>query len=241
MSKSRSPSIRRLDGARHWQKIIDSLIYLLVLAGIKPSKIRNCVNASLRKYANVKPLDVPPVEVMEYSRILTQWTTDPHYCAKDGQPAELELFGDRSFSALVLTALPDANVLHALALLKRHHLVEVDADKRIHLVSKEFLLKGRERAQVLGYTLSAAEGILGTMKSNLSTRNLKDRIGRFQRTAIAERFVRVDIGKYDQFLRKEGGEFLANQDAWLKQQEGQPGEHKDLVYVGVGVFGFRAK
>ncbi len=239
--RSRRLKIRRLDGARHWQKIVDSLIYLLVLAGITPTQIRKSVNVALRKYAKVKPLEVPPVEEMEYSRILTQWTTDPHYTASDGQPADLQLFGERSFSSLVLTALPDANVLHALALLRRHHLIEVNADKSIHLASKEFLLKGRERAQVLGYTLSAAEGIFDTWKTNLTTRNLKDRIGRFQRTVIAERYVRVDVPAYDQFLRKEAGDFLINQDAWLKQQENQPGDHKDLIYIGVGVFGFRAK
>lgn len=237
----KGPSVRRLDGARHWRKIVDALVRLLLLAGVKPAQIRQAVNDSVRRYEDTKPLDVPPVSTLEYSRILTHWSKDPAYCTIDGEPAALPLLGERSFQTLVAAAVPGANVLHALGILKRHQLIRIDADKRIHLLSKLFVMKGAERAQALGYVLSAAEGIFDTFTSNLTTRQLANRMGRLQRTVIAERFDLADLPEYDRFVRKEVAEFLERHDAWLKAREHHGKVRQVLAYVGMGIFGFRAK
>jgi hypothetical protein len=95
----------------------------------------------------------------------------------------------------------------------------------------------------LAYTLSALEGIVDTCYSNLTTRDRQKQIGQLQRVVFAERFDLTRLSEYDAFLRDSAAAFLVKHDAWLKRREiKQPTSPRARVgYVGVGIFGFRAR
>jgi hypothetical protein len=105
------------------------------------------------------------------------------------------------------------------------------------------LPNGQEQAQFLAYTLSALEGIIDTCHANLTTRDSKKQVGQVQRLVIAERFDMGRIAEYDAYARKSVHAMLAKHDAWLKRREiNGPIHGKGRVgYVGVGIFGFKAR
>jgi hypothetical protein len=111
------------------------------------------------------------------------------------------------------------------------------------LLADTFLPNGQEQAQFLAYTLSALEGIIDTCHANLTTRDSKKQLGQIQRLVIAERFDMGRIAEYDAFARKSAHAMLAKHDAWLKRREiNGPVHGKGRVgYVGVGIFGFKAR
>lgn len=240
-NKMRQPPRSRLDGARHWQRTLDRLITLYLMAGVSPVEMRNEIVASMKRHRHVQQHPVPPVEVLEYSRILTHWRTDPKFLDSKGLARPLALRGRSSFTTLTRVALGDARPANVLKNLRAHHLVTVDHKERICLQSNAFLLKGIEKGHALGYSLSTLEGIGDTSYSNIVTPDEDSVVGRFHRAVFAERFDPRDLPAYDRFLREEGIQFLIRQDHWLKGREARStGKRKRTVYVGCGLFGIRS-
>ena len=231
----------RLDGARHWRRTLDQFVALHLMAGVAPAEFEVAITASLNRHRSVKRQLVPPVEVLEHSRLLTHWRSDPAYLDARGVPRHLRMSGPSSFSSLTRACLGDAKPRIVLKNLKRHHLVSVDRQGRIILQSNAFLLQGMEKGHALGYSLSTLEGIIGTTYSNICCPDVEASVGRFHRSVFAERFDPQDLAAYDRFLREEGIQFLMRQDQWLKGRESRKGRKtRRTVYVGCGLFGLRS-
>ncbi len=238
---ARRPSRSRLDGARHWRRTLDRFVTLYLMAGVSPQDIQKAMTATFKRRRHVQQHPVPPVGVLEYSRVLTQWRTDPIFLDAKGAPRQLPMRGQASFTTLINIALGDAKPSAVLKILRAHHLVTVDRKGHICLQANEFLLKGIEKGHALGYSLSTLEGIVDTTFSNILTPDDESTIGRFHRTVLAERFDQRELGAYDRFLREEGIQFLIRQDQWLKAREPhRPTKRKRTVYVGCGLFGIRS-
>jgi hypothetical protein len=144
---------------------------------------------------------------------------------------------------LVRQALPSADASLVIVTLSRHGLVGRTRDGRVRMRATAFLPRGGERAQFLAYTLSALEGIIDTCYSNLTTRDRQKQIGQLQRVVFAERFDMRRLPEYDAFLRDSAAAFLVKHDAWLKRREIKQttGPKARVGYVGVGIFGFKAR
>jgi hypothetical protein len=239
----KGPTIHRIDGARHWRSALDQYLTLLQLANITPAQILKATKVSLSKRRKPRPLVVPTIEAMEYSRILTHWQEVPKYLDDHGKARDLSLQdGGLTFATLVKDALPGTDPMDVLKVLERHHLIKRTAQGRIRMLARAFLPKGEQQGHFLGYTLSAIEGILDTCYSNMMTRNPKLRVGRLQRMVIAERFDFAHLPDYDRFSRDAAAILLAKQDEWLKRREvGATRKKRKVGYVGIGIFGFRAR
>ncbi len=182
--------------------------------------------------------------VREYARVITAWLTDPIYLDEHGNTLTLPITGTRlSLHSLVRKAVPRADTSDVLKVLSRYGIVRRIPGRRVQLLADTFLPKGKEQAQILGYTLSALEGIIDTCYANLSTREPKRQLGQLQRIATAERFDMSRIAEYDAYTRKSAHAMLAKHDAWLKRREiNGPIRGKGRVgCVGIGIFGFKAR
>jgi hypothetical protein len=93
---------------------------------------------------------------------------------------------------------------------------------------------------MLASVVSALEGIIDTCPANLTN---PKKPGQVQRLVLAERFDMSRIAEYDAYARKSAHAMLAKHDAWLKRREiNGPIRGKGRVgYVGVGIFGFKAR
>jgi hypothetical protein len=240
---SRRP-IKRIDGARHWPKTLDQLIWLLLRAGVVPDQLTQALKASLHKHRKTRALAMPSPEVMEYGRVLTFWQHEPGYIDERGRARALTLTGrSGSFASLVRQSLPNARSPDVLAVLRRHGLVGTAPEGRVRMLSTEFLPRRAQQAQFLGYALSSLEGVCDTCYHNLTTRDPQKHRRRLQRTAVSERFDMSRLAEYDAFLRASADAFLVKHDAWLKRREVKAGsvDAKRVGHVGVGIFGFRAR
>jgi Family of unknown function (DUF6502) len=238
-----APKVRRIDGARHWRKSLDHHVWFLLRAGITPADISDSVARSLHRHRKTKSLVVPDPEVLEYARVLTHWRTQPEYLDDNARPRTLSFAGrSGSFATLVSESIPGAPETDVLNVLTAHRLICKTRDGRIKMLASAFLPMGQQPAQFLAYTLSSIEGIMDTCYSNLKSRDPKKRVGQLQRTVFAERFDMAHLPAYDQFLRDYSATFLADNDAWLKSHEVTGSSRKRRVgYVGVGVFGLKAR
>jgi len=242
--QKRVPRVKRIDGARHWPKTLDQIIWLLLRGGIAPDDINRVVNASLHRHRETAPLTMPAPEVLEYSRILTHWQNEPRYLDETGNPLLLKLAGRRpSFSSLVRESLSGGKAASVLDSLLAYRLVARTRDGKIRMLETAFLPRGDQQAQFLAYTLSSLEGIVDTCYANLTTPDRARQIGQLQRVVLAERFDMKHLAAYDRFLRESAEAFSVKHDAWLKRREVKdPTARGSRVgYVGVGIFGFVAR
>ena len=239
----RRPLIKRIDGARHWPKTVDQFLWLLLRAGITPDQLTQALGASLRRHRKTRGLIMPSPEVLEYGRVLTYWQHEPAYLDEHGNARPLSLTGRRpSFASLVRQSIPNAQASDVLAVLSRHGLIS-NAKGRVRMLTSAFLPRRKQQAQIIALTLSSLEGIFDTCYSNLTTKDPQAQIGQLQRTAVAERFDMSRIAEYDMFTRKSAEAFLVKHDAWLKRHEIKEGAPSggQIGYVGVGIFGFKAR
>lgn len=169
---------------------MDRFVTLYLMAGVKPQDIQKEMTGSIKRHRHVQQHPVPPVEVLEYSRVLTHWRTDPAFLDSKGTPRPLSLRGRSSFTTLIKIAIGNAKPSAVLKTLRAHHLVTVDEKGHICLQANEFLLKGMQKGHALGYSLSTLEGIVDTTYSNILTPDDASAVGRFHRTVFAERFDR---------------------------------------------------
>ena len=106
----RRPPIKLIDGARHWPRTLDQFVWLLLRAGVSADQITQSVGVSLGQRRSTRALKMPLPEVLEYSRVLTQWQNDPAYLDDYGAARSLKLSGQPpSFTSLVRQALPSAD------------------------------------------------------------------------------------------------------------------------------------
>jgi hypothetical protein len=241
---ARRPLVKRMDGARHWPRTLDQLIWLLLRAGITPDQLMEALSASLHKHRKTRGLTMPSPEVLEYNRVLTYWQHEPAYLDERGSPRSLSLTGrSPSFAALVRQAIPEAHASDVLAVLSRHGLVSTLRDGRVRMLSPVFLPRRKQRAQVLAYALSGLEGFIDNCYCNFTSKVPQKLLGQLQRTVVAERFDMTRLAEYDAFLRESAKAFLVKHDAWLKRREIKHPTRKRgrIGYVGVGIFGFKAR
>ncbi len=241
--KQRS-AVHRFDGVRDWRRSLDQHFWLLLRGGVTAEELLRATKASVRKHRSVRSLTLPSPEVLEYARILTHWRTTPPFVDENGMPRVLPMAGPgTSFTGLVRQALPEARPQEVLKELSGHGLLTRRRDGSIELRSSMFVMRRQLRSQFLAYSLMSVSGLLDTCHNNLTNNDATRRLGRFQRTVIAERFDRVDLPEFNAFLHERGGKILEEFDGWLKEQEfKKPTRRKRRVgYVGVGIFGFRTR
>src|SRR5258708_7781599 len=110
-------SVMRIDGARNWPKTLDHFVWFLLRAGVKPQQIMKTLAQSIHRHRHTQALVVPRPQVLEYSRVITQWLTDPQYLDELGATVALPVTGKRlSFRSLVRKALPRADAPDVLKL-----------------------------------------------------------------------------------------------------------------------------
>jgi Family of unknown function (DUF6502) len=238
------PTVMRIDGARNWPKTLDHFVWFLLRAGVKPEQITKTLATSVSRHRYTQALVVPSPQVLEYSRVITEWMTDPLYLDDYGNTVTLPVTGARmSFRSLVRKALPHEDAGDVLKVLSSHGIVRRIPSRRVQLLADTFLPNGQEQAQFLAYTLSALEGIIDTCHANLTARDSKKQFGQVQRLVIAERFDMSRIAEYDAYARRSVHAMLAKHDAWLKRREinGRVCGKGRVGYVGVGIFGFKAR
>jgi hypothetical protein len=241
---SSRPLIKRVDGARHWERMLEQFVWLLLRAGITSDQLIQSVGASLRKHRKTRALVMPDPDVMEYGRVLTYWQNEPGYLDERGRARSLTLTGrSPSFASLVRESLPNSDPFDVYAVLMRHGLISTARKGRVRMLASEFLPRREQRAQFLGYALSSLEGIIDTCHYNLTTQDSRQHIHLLQRTAVSERFDLSRLPEYRAFLLDSAAAFLVKHDTWLKRREirstsSRPGR---TGHVGVGIFGFRAR
>src|SRR6266702_8010771 len=76
--------VMRIDGARNWSKTLDHFVWFLMRAGVEPEQITKALAHCVHRHRHTKALVVPRPEVLEYSRVITQWLTDPQYLDEFG-------------------------------------------------------------------------------------------------------------------------------------------------------------
>src|ERR1022692_4551295 len=116
----RRPVVKRIDGARHWPRTLDQLVWLLLRAGVTTDQLTQALGASLRRHRKTRALAMPSPEVMEYGRVLTYWQHEPAYLDERGRPRSLSPKGrSASFASLVRQSVPNAHAPEVLAVLSR--------------------------------------------------------------------------------------------------------------------------
>jgi hypothetical protein len=143
----------------------------------------------------------------------------------------------------VRQSVPNAQASDVLAVFSRYGLISHLRDGRVRMLSPVFLPRRKQRAQVLAYALSSLEGFIDNCYSNFTSRVPQKLIGQLQRTVVAERFDMRRLAEYDAFLRDSADAFLVKHDAWLKRREikDDADSRGRVGYVGVGIFGFKAR
>src|SRR5277367_7070460 len=76
--------IMRIDGARNWPRTLDHFVWFLLRAGVKTEQIAKNLADSLHRHRYTQALEVPQPQVLEYSRVITEWLTDPQYLDEYG-------------------------------------------------------------------------------------------------------------------------------------------------------------
>jgi hypothetical protein len=232
----------RLDGARHWRKTLDQIVWMMLRGGATPAQITEVIGDSLHRHRYTQALVVPPWQVLEYSRVITQWSTDTRYLGEDGSPLTLPVTGRGvSFRSLVRKALPRAEASDVLKVLARYNSVRRLKGGRVQFLSNTLLPNGGEQALFLGYTLSALEGVVGTCYANLNIPDSTQHL--VQRMAIAERFDMSRGREFDAYSRETTPAMLASCDAWTKRREikGFLGSKDRAGYAGVVICWIKAR
>ena len=236
-------SIRRLDGARHWERTLSQYVTLLQVAQVSPARILRVTKASLKKNRKIRTLKIPTVESMQYPRVLTHWQVEPKYLDEHAAPRELVLKGTKvSFATLVREALPGSIPADVLRVLESHRLVKRTPENRIAMLAGAFVPPGEQLGHSLAYTLSAVEGIVATGHSNMMRRDPKHRVGRMQRMVFAEHFDFAYLPDYDRYVHESAETMLKKHDAWLKRREVKGNRRKRKAgYAGVIISAIRAR
>ncbi len=241
----RTAGLKRLDGVTHWRKIMDRLIWMLLRAGIEPGDIVAASARTLERRRGTRALPMPTPEVLEYVRVVTFWRNEPRYLDARGRPLVLPPAGKApSFRHLVELAVPSAAPRDVLELFRRQRLVSIGPRGRIRLLGNALLPRSAQRAKFVAYSLGAIEGLVDTCYTNLNAAEPARSLGLLQRTAMAERFDLEFLPQYDLFMREQAEAFLLKQDAWLRRHEikEDAGRRRArAAYVGIGVYGFRAR
>ena len=130
-----------------------------------------------------------------------------------------------------------------LAVLSRHGLVSTALRDTYECSPPRFYRVANSRRRLSPSRSRASRELFDTCYSNLTTKDPQKHIGQLQRTVVAERFDMSRLPEYDAFLRESAEAFLVKNDAWLKRRELKhtTGRHSRIGYVGVGIFGFKAR
>ena len=170
--------------------MLDHLTWILRRTGISSEALSAEFSKSITRHQHLKSLRVPPPEVLEYTRILTRWVTDPAFVDEHGNPRTLPFKGrGGSFTSLVRLAVPEATASDVLASLERCGVIQRTLEGRVEAISTNFFPnKGKNDAHVLGYALHAIEAMLASARANLSSQNPGVEWCQFLRMASSERF-----------------------------------------------------
>ena len=243
--RKRTPaeSVTRLDGAGRWAETLDHFVWFLHRAGIKPDEMSAAFAASLTRHANVESLTMPRPEVLEHSRILTRWATDPDFLDEVGKPRVLPRTGiGASFASLVKRALPDAQADEVFSTLQRCGVIQETPEGRIEVLSTLLILqKSKNDAEILGYALQGFLAIMTSARSNLTSTDPKEQWCQFLRLALSERFDLTYLPHYDALSKASAEKELERNDQWFARHEakGSKGNKGKVGCVGMGIFVFR--
>jgi hypothetical protein len=237
--KRRGESITRLDGAGHWADILDHVAWILRRAGVNPEDLSTEFAKCVKRHENLESLTLPPPEILEYTRVLTRWVTDPTFIDEKGKPRVLPLRGRASFAALVRSAVPEGDALHVLQTLERCGMIRRTQEGRIEAISTSFLpAKGKNDAHILGYALHGIEAMMASTRANLASATPGTEPCQFLRMVLAERFNLKYLRQYDAFSKASASKELAKYDQWFRRHEAK-GKKGEVGCVGMGIFVFK--
>jgi Family of unknown function (DUF6502) len=242
--KRRGKSTPRLDRTARWSDLLDHLAWILRRAGVSPEDLSTEFAKCVKRHENLESLSPPTAEVLEYTRVLTRWVTDPTFVDEKGKPRVLALKGPGSFAALVRHAVPEGKAAHVLQTLERCGMIRRTGEGRIEAVSTCFLPeKGKNDAHILGYALQGIEAMMASVRANLASAEPKSERSQFLRLVLAERFDMKYLRQYDVFSKASASKELAKYDQWFRRHEakGKKSRKGEVGRVGMGILVFNVE
>ena len=198
---------------------------IAVLTGINRKEV-----ARLQSAEGLVDVDAPR-HFNRAIRVISAWATDPRFLSS-GRPANLELEGPDSFTALVRDHSGDVPVQAVLAELLRVNAVQRLRNGKLRLTRKAYVPSddAQEKIQILG---DDVRNLISTIDHNLQ----RDTDLRFQREVSYDEFPLEAIEEFRAMSAKRSQALLEQHYTWLKDRAGQTSA-TDQRRVGVGIYYF---
>jgi hypothetical protein len=169
--------------------------------------------------------------------VLAAWHLDRRFLDPAGKPVFLPMTGEgATFEALARTCGGDVRPTTLLKELVSAGVVRERPDGRLEALRRTYIPHSIDE-QLIRLWGTVLADVATTYVHNL-TRGPKTP-ARFERQAVSDRVKASALPEFQDFLNREGQEFLERLDAWLTEHEitdetGKPGA--DAIRLGVGVY-----
>lgn len=184
----------------------------------------------------------PDMEVTPANTVLHYWHFDPLFCERPGCPRALPFHGADGFASLVKKYAGDIPAGAIKRALVNAGTVAEEADGKLVVkeryfypaaFNEDFIRNAAFALRSLGETLVHNASLAGDRSSPGAIR-----YGRFERFAWTDRLNEEAIGRFKQWVRLEGTQFIERADDWIGANEevGQPASKRRTAGVGVYYF-----
>ena len=172
--------------------------------------------------------------------LLTEWSRNPNYLDKHGNPLPLRLKGTRrSFTKLTLRCAPNINARRILLDLRRIGAVRVEKTGLIYQVDRS-ISAYEDKKLAAQHTLATLREFIQTLRHNLSSNSASNSDQLFHRIAWNRDFDPDDLPRLKIWLRNHGQHFLESADNWMSRNADMQSKHtarrKKGVQVSVGIY-----
>lgn len=168
------------------------------------------------------------------TRVLTGWHTDPDFVDAVGTPLALSRDGSSvSFETLCKRYVGDVPPTTMLKELLHVGAVEANEEGFLEAKMRTYMPRQLDAAQILS-SGSVMEDLGNTIAYNLYRSG--DDMPKFERRATNTRVRASVVPEFQQYLEREGQEFLERVDAWLTKHEAQEGAGENTVRLGLGAY-----
>jgi hypothetical protein len=178
----------------------------------------------------------PKITQNRAARVVTGWINDQDFLTDQGDPRNLALRGENSFTTLVERYSGDITSRAVLDELTRLELVSVEDKETVHLKQMGYI-PNQDEIKQFDILSTCTKDLLSTGLFNMN-KTEKER-SRFQRQLIY-RQVNADVAaEFAQLSQQKSQELLLEFDQWLKQQQStQPTNANQIARIGLGIYYF---
>ncbi|MFT6388848.1 MAG: hypothetical protein ACJAUP_002233 [Cellvibrionaceae bacterium] len=172
------------------------------------------------------------------ARVLTAWAREPEYNDEDGEPAELPLRGDNSFTELVKRFSGDVAASSISDELIRIGAIETTTKNRVKLVKNAYIPPNESEKLAIG--CQHISNLMNTVNHNIQ---LDDELPLFERSVAynsipkaSREKMRATISELSEKYIKEFDKLVAKNDIRLNPQKLR--DSKKTCRIGVGLYYF---